>query len=856
MNDGSDRSGVAESIYAQFLRIVAASPERPALEDSETWTYRQLNATALHIAASIEAAGIDPARPLLVLGPNGAGTTAMVLAVLAAGRVAGVLPWAQPPQQQAALIKKLNGGLLCTPEDAQRHRALLDDIDAPVLLCDASRRADASPYVPCRASAQDPALLVFTSGSTGISKAILQSHRTALWNVETLNEALVDSHALWQSMTYGSAMQTMMRTLLSGATGWFFDVKTHGLAHFAEWLSERSIEQINLPVGLFRDYLTLLESGAARATIKAIKVGGILYRRDIDRAMQVLPPAVVISTGYATSETSTLTRALWARDTALPDDAEPLPAGPPIRGVQLFIRDENGRDVPTGEKGRIYVRKEAMALGYYGDAAATAARFRVVDDAGTHEYDTGDLGSLDERGWLRVYGRIDDVVKIRGLRIELSAVDAALEALPSVRAARAYACMSAGSEVLGATLVLQADAQLDMSTLRSALLQQLPDYMAPTDVRIAADLPKTTTGKIDRRATAELHAGRGWLPDQLQAVRAELHDDVERALAKIWEESLGRPVNDRTADFFALGGHSFAAMRVAAQIEKRWAVRKTITELFAHPTLSDQAGLIRRQDEDGHRHEAGSPLRMLRAAGDEQPVLFISNASRPVEMAMPLVSALPPEWRVYGMQPPGIEAGTEPLATIEEEADLYLREVLDAGIRCRAVIAVCGGSIAALELMHRWPTNESEPPLLVLLDPSAASLKRTSGAPNSLQRSAVLRHLRNRQYSKLYSMLVELAKLTVFRRYYPQLPRWRRVMEHAREVRAKHTPRPYAGAVLHFVSAESERAVGDAEAWRALCVGDYERHVLPHTNHRSFYSGGPAQQVSAHIVRALAARGR
>ncbi len=294
--------------------------------------------------------------------------------------------------------------------------------------------------------------------------------------------------------------------------------------------------------------------------------------------------------------------------------------GRPIDGVRVYVLDRRLRRAPIGTSGELVTGGTGLARGYLGDPAETAARFvpdPFVAEAGARMYRSGDRVRLRSDGEIEFLGRVDQQVKIRGQRIELEEIEAALAALPGLRAAAVGVAAGPGGEsdrrlvayVVPRDEAAGSDGSIEDAALIEALSRRLGDAMVPRSyVRLAA-LPLTANGKIDRPALAAIADSAPVPATGGVAPRTE----AEARLAAIWAEMLGLSRVGVEDDFFALGGHSLLAAQLAYRLEEDLGVEVPVALVFEAPTV---ARLARRLEEAERavpaaaipRVERGGPL--------------------------------------------------------------------------------------------------------------------------------------------------------------------------------------------------------------------------------------------------------
>ncbi len=256
-----------------------------------------------------------------------------------------------------------------------------------------------------------------------------------------------------------------------------------------------------------------------------------------------------------------------------------------------------------GVTGELCVAGRSVARGYWRRPALTAERF-VPDPEGppgTRMFRTGDLARWRADGNLEFIGRLDEQLKVRGFRVEPGEIEAVLEAHPAVRtAAVAGRPDASGAERLVAWLIPAADQRLDRDEIRAWLRARLPEYMVPSAILLADELPLSSTGKLDRArlvVTDESGSDRD--------VNGERQlSPVEKTLIAIWGEVLGRHGIEPDDNFFVLGGHSLLAIKLVSLVQDAFGVDYPLTALFGSPTVAAMAAAI---DESTAGGSSGQP---------------------------------------------------------------------------------------------------------------------------------------------------------------------------------------------------------------------------------------------------------
>ncbi|MGW7482855.1 non-ribosomal peptide synthetase, partial [Nonomuraea muscovyensis] len=349
---------------------------------------------------------------------------------------------------------------------------------------------------------------------------------------------------------------------------------------WAELVAEHGVSVWNTVPALLDMLLTASPPGALTG-LRLAMVSGDWVGLDLSgRLAEHAPGCRLVALGGATEA------AIWSNFCSVPEKVPAewvsVPYGRPLTNQCFRVVDGRGRDCPDWVAGELWIGGVGVALGYRGDPETTAARF--VERDGLRWYRTGDLGRYWPDGTLEFLGRVDHQVKVRGHRIELGEVEAALLAHPAV--SQAVATVVGGAARRLAALAVPAGDAPSLDELRAWLTDRLPSYAVPSTLRLVAGLPLTLNGKIDRAALARLAGQDDTTAD------APPDGDTERTLARIWRDLLVVPEVGRHQNFVTLGGDSILAARLAEEIRTEFGVELPLRELFAGPTIAEHAALI------------------------------------------------------------------------------------------------------------------------------------------------------------------------------------------------------------------------------------------------------------------------
>ncbi|KYO55374.1 non-ribosomal peptide synthetase [Tistrella mobilis] len=544
----------AELVPVRLARMVAARAAAPAVEDlGGGIDYAGLDAAAARLMQALARSEIGRGDVVAVILSPGRATAAAAMGIWAAGAAYLPLDPRHPPARLAALIRRAGARAVVAPalpEGVELLPRLDVDFGPDNGGCGNGGAAARAARIN---TAEDAAYLIFTSGSTGEPKGVVVPHGALAglvdWHVNAFGTGPATRASLVAGPGFDAAVWEIWPVLAAGGTAVAADpAMLADPAALAGWLVDRRITQAFMPTPLVGGLLG--RAWPAETALRLMLAGG---ERLSLRPPQGLPFRLV--NNYGPTEAAVVatsgTVSPGAAGMGLPD------IGGAIIGARLHVLNAAGRPVGIDMPGELHVGGRGLARGYAGDPVRTALAFRPdATGNGARLYATGDLVVLRADGRLDFLGRADDQVKLRGHRIEPGEIAAAIRALDGVQDAAVILREDGAEPRLCAYVV----ATTTPARLARRLRDRLPGYMLPADWVQLDRLPLTTSGKLDRRALPA--------PEMAATTGAVAETAAERLIADIWAEVLGRKLPPgRDDDFFALGGHSLAAARVAARLQ-------------------------------------------------------------------------------------------------------------------------------------------------------------------------------------------------------------------------------------------------------------------------------------------------
>ena len=581
----AELAGRGVCVHDLFDARVRRTPDAVAVEhDGSHLSYAALSRVSARLARRLRRRGVGAEVPVGLLADHSIAAIVGALGVLRAGGAYLPLDPGHPSQRIEELLRDsrttivLISGIAGAP--VPPHVGMID-LDS--LCCVAEVAAADDDVIVSDVEPENVAAVIYTSGSTGRPKALQVPHRAICTSITQglkrsragdLQRASISVVAhftdAWMPLVGGAIVHIVGAPQLRSAPALAARIVRCGTSqlvcapsHLAQLL-DGGAEML----AALRRLNTVMVSGEALTTALA------------DRFMQRCP-GVALLNAWGSSEASGLV--CMARLTS----PNATPAGTPRGDTEVWVLDARWNQVPPGEYGELYVGGPLLARGYLHQPAVTAQRFiaHPFGAPGKRLYRTGDVGRMDPVDGLYVAGRTDCLVKVRGLRVDLSEVERVLEECATVRRAVVVLDTVAEEHVLTAAVVPATGDEVDRSALRDHLARRLPAHMVPSRFVMLRELPLLPNGKLDRQRVSHAMAHRVATPADRPPTA------TERILLDIWCEVLKCEAVALRDNFFEIGGDSIRGMRVVARAAAR-GLAVTMQQLVAHATVEELAHAI------------------------------------------------------------------------------------------------------------------------------------------------------------------------------------------------------------------------------------------------------------------------
>jgi amino acid adenylation domain-containing protein/non-ribosomal peptide synthase protein (TIGR01720 family) len=727
--------------------------------EEQSLTYAELNQRANQLAHWLQNRGVKPETVVGVYADRSLELMIALLAILKAGGAFLPLSVESPEamlnqilQQSRPQVVLIQGHLLKTLNNLIDERTSHPLINLEVIAVDQANppwmNADSTNPV-VSVSPDNLAYLLYTSGSTGEPKGVMNRHQgllnRLLWTQEAYPLTPDDRVLQKTPYTFDVSIWEFFWPLLSGAclvmarSGGHWDT-----VYLTALIEQAGISVIHFVPSMLQVFLERLQQPQRCQTLRMVLCSGEALSPSLrNQCLDTLPATGLINL-YGPTEAA-IDVSYWSCQPH--DRAALVPIGYPVANTQLYILSPDGIPCPVGIVGELCIGGVQLARGYLNRPDLTAEKFMphpCSNQPGQLLYRTGDLARYGLNGAIEYIGRSDFQVKIHGQRVELSEIEETLRAYPDIRdAVVVYHPVSseqkliayivpntvtapvtspttnetAHTEAKPVTTALNPVVNqgfIDRAALQRFLLDRLPRYMLPSDFITLDALPLNANGKLDRKALPAPTTASSFNPDQPFIAP---QTDVQIALAQCWAELLHCDrVGLREHFFFDLGGNSLLALRLLGQVEQQWAVTVDLARFLQNPTVEGMAEQLQAATHQATKARSAE-LVAIQSQGSQAPLFLVHPALGTVLGFYELTRALGHERPVYAFEAPGVD-GRHPIVNrVPEFASRYIaamRQVKPVGPYILAGYSF--GGVVAFEMAQQLRAIGEEIEALMILD--------------------------------------------------------------------------------------------------------------------------------------------
>jgi amino acid adenylation domain-containing protein len=851
-------------IHQLFEEQVERSPDAVAVVfESQQLTYRELNQRGNQLAHYLQKLGVKPDVLVGICIERSLEMVVALLGVLKAGGAYVPLDPVYPTERISFMLQDTQVPVLLTSNNLvprlPEHNAQVVCLDEYWDVIAQESRENLVTGV----SLANLGYVIYTSGSTGKPKGVTMTQlalgNLIWWQLQNTKVSSQSKTLQFSPISFDVSFQEIFSTWSSGGTLVLIaeELRTDTRA-LLSLLKKQAVERLFLPFVALQQLAEVAESTeVVPDKLKEIITAG--EQLQITPAISYLFSKLnnaSLANHYGPSESHVVTSFNLSGSVK---SWSPLPPiGRPIANTQIYILDSQLQPVPIGVFGELYIGGFGLAKGYLNRPELTAEKFipnPFDHEKETHLYKTGDLARYLEDGNIEYLGRIDNQVKIRGFRIELGEVEVVLAQHPSIAETVVIAREDIPGDKRLVAYVVPQQEQLHNSELRSFLQERLPNYMIPNVFMFLDTMPRTPSGKIDRRALPAPDASN----IQLDTEFVPPSNPTEEKLANIWADVLGVKRVGIHDNFFELGGHSLLALSLFGKMEQVFGRVFSLATLFEAPTVKDLSNII----DQKQSLAAESCLVPIQPKGSKPPLFLLHARGTSVLVYRSLANHLGTERPVYGVQPQGLNGEAEILSTVEEMAAYYIQEIKKVQpIGPYSLGGYSFGGELAFEMSRQLHQQGEKVNKLILLDSNAPTSNKR--LPFSQRLIIHFNNLLKRRHSYIIERVIDwnkwlqedfqynFQKLSVKVFQYFNLPlslKLHNILIEARndKARANHQFKFYPGKVILMRTEGSLGGVGRRRdeylGWKNLVGQGIDIHSVP-GHHLSMLEEPNVQQLA------------
>ncbi|MDW6092703.1 amino acid adenylation domain-containing protein [Vibrio rhizosphaerae] len=680
----TDAEVAPQTLRSLMAEQAARTPGQIALIDSEhRLSYQAMREQVIAIANLLVSHGVGVGDVVAVALPRSVRLSLAFNGIIECGAAYLPLDVSYPDDRLAYMIHDAQPKLIITTAGQQaRFEALgelliLDQLPEPTPFSEVPQPQALRP--------EHGAYIIYTSGSTGHPKGVLVSHQAIVNRLQWMQSAypLTPDDVVLQKTpcSFDVSVWEFFWPLMQGATLVMAPPEAH---KDPEWLmaviDDYQVTTMHFVPSMLAAFMASVAAHHQQTTNVAPSLQRVfcsgealskelagVYAQWIDAPLHNLygPTEAAVDVTYCPAFGEPLNES----------PGHSVPIGLPVWNTQLYVLDSFLRQTPVGVPGELYLAGDQLAIGYLNRSGLTADRFIANPFAdGQRMYRTGDVVRWLPSGKIEYLGRSDDQLKIRGQRIELGEIETALQSLPGVKQAVVCAkALGADKHMAGADdrqlvgyVIVSDDEYGDGDALKAALSAHLPTHMVPVAVIVLTQFPLSANGKLDRKALP--------LPsDIVTKAGRKARPGLETQLVAIFAEVLGIDTLSAEDDFFALGGHSLMAMKLAADIRRVLHVPVTIGQIMVNPSVAKLALLLLDDDARNDPTLAGFGEVLPIRAGRGPALFCINSASGFAWQYTGLPQYLQGNYPIVGLQSPRPFGAIAAGADMQAACDIHMK---------------------------------------------------------------------------------------------------------------------------------------------------------------------------------------
>lgn len=433
-----------------------------------------------------------------------------------------------------------------------------------------------------------PAYILYTSGSTGIPKGVIQTQTNILKHINnysnSLNITYKDRLTLFSTYAFDASVMDIYSAILNGATLYVIDIRNQDHQSIISFLFSNHVTVLHLVPTLFRYLAGFITKTSDLDNLRYIVLGGeALSIKDIKIFKQKFNKKTVLVNGYGPTECTVAFQYFINHDSVFVRNN--IPIGKPLKGINFFLRNIDSKN----KIGEIVIRSKGVAYGYFNNPDLTTKFFKIAHNTKINTFYTGDYGYIDENSDLIYVGRKDSQLKINGQKVYLSDIELFLQNHNEIAHSIALQIMRSNSVSIVVYIVCIEHSCLTSEQIKNLLKLNFPSYMQPSDIVILNKLPLTANGKVDRVLLRKTYKPKIRIKEYIPT------NTTEKKLIQIFQDILKCPKINTSKSIIQMGGDSISMLKIIKQLQNTLGVSLSLSELDINQKIIDMIKYVQKK---------------------------------------------------------------------------------------------------------------------------------------------------------------------------------------------------------------------------------------------------------------------
>jgi amino acid adenylation domain-containing protein/non-ribosomal peptide synthase protein (TIGR01720 family) len=665
------KSHYQHDVTELFRQQVKHKAQATAIIDGqEHWSYGQLLGASGEIGLKLQKYGITIGDIVTINASRHASIIIAIMAVLQTGAAYSVITADHTAAQIKQHLKAVQARIIldCQSDTYQPIKVTDNNITIITISNDHKNyRADTSAFVPHNNKANQAVCITFTSGSSGIPKGVIGSHKGLSsylsWWPKHFNIGADDRFSMLSGLSHDPLQRDIFSALCIGARVVIPTEADYTAYRFNRWLKAKGVTVIHMTPAMAE--VMIIEGIKPTESIKVILITGEALRTNIVSGLRNFNKEVVILNSYGATESQRASTAYQLPEQLL-NEPSIIPIAVSSVDTRLKLVNSQGKLCGVGEQGEIMIESAHLSQGYLNDDELTQQKFKDISN-GIRCYNTGDLGVYIDNERIHYLGRSDSQINIRGYRIELGEIEYHLSTLREVRSVAVL--LKNNSQLLAFISVVETSVDKTelITHIKTQLKLKIPAHMVPTTFKVLDQLPINANGKLDRKALKHIKI------NLVNSTYKAAINQQEKILVNVLSKEFNIPKKSISmhANFFALGGNSLSILRVIKKLHEQ-GINKEIKQFYESRTLAQICNQQHITQSDLKTHcmvklntcKAGTPLYLI------HPIVGRIDCYR--QLANELHDVCP----IYAIQAPFLSEVDCDFVDVEELARHYVKQIL------------------------------------------------------------------------------------------------------------------------------------------------------------------------------------